>query len=110
VFSIAPGYGVNKNVPPYSIVRGPSLLRGVNLVGLRRAGFKREVIKEIKEVYTMLSAGEKTGEEVLSQVKQKYASDEIKHLVSFIENSKRGICTFGTSARNKFFDSPDWAD
>jgi len=57
----------------------------------------------------MLAAREKTREEVLLEIKDKYDSDEIKHLVSFIEGAKRGICTFETSARNKFFDSKEWA-
>ena len=41
--------GVNKDIPPYMTVRGVSHVRSVNLIGLRRAGFKREAIKEIKD-------------------------------------------------------------
>ena len=39
--------GINKDVPPYMLVRGPSVIRSVNLVGLRRAKFPRETIHKI---------------------------------------------------------------
>ena len=41
--------GINKDVPPYMLVRGPSVIRSVNLIGLRRAKFPRELIETIKE-------------------------------------------------------------
>ena len=46
--------GVNKDVPPYMAVRGPSIVHSINLVGLRRAGFKNDVIKEIKEAFMLI--------------------------------------------------------
>ena len=86
--------GVNKDVPPYMIVRGPSAIRGINLVGLRRAGFKNDVIKEIKESYRLLFKEDLSSKDAISRIKETLKSEEIKHLVSFIESSKRGICQF----------------
>ncbi len=84
--------GVNKDVPPYMLVRGPSVIRGINLVGLRRAGFSREAIREIKEAYKMLFLSGATTAEALAGIKDSLKSDEVSRLVSFIESSKRGIC------------------
>ncbi|MFH1665047.1 MAG: acyl-ACP--UDP-N-acetylglucosamine O-acyltransferase [Candidatus Omnitrophota bacterium] len=84
--------GVNKDVPPYMTVRGPSIVRGINLVGLRRAGINREAIREIKEAYKMLYVSGMPLKEALSGIKGSLRSEEIVHLVSFIEGSKRGIC------------------
>ena len=84
--------GVNKDVPPYMLVRGPSAIRGVNLVGLRRAGFSREAMKEIKESYMLLFKSGMRQEEALAVIKERFQSDEIAHLVAFVEASKRGIC------------------
>lgn len=85
--------GVNKDVPPYLLVRGPSAVRGVNLVGLRRAGFSREVIKEIKEAYRILYRSDiETQAKALEKIKSTLKSDEIKHFIGFIEGSTRGIC------------------
>jgi UDP-N-acetylglucosamine acyltransferase len=86
--------GVNKDVPPYMLVRGPSVIRGINLVGLRRAGFSREVIKEIKEAYRLLFTAGITTREAVEKIRESLSSGEIEHLASFVEASKRGICKF----------------
>ncbi len=84
--------GVNKDVPPYMIVRGPSAIRGVNVIGLKRARIAPENRKEIKEAYSVLYLSENSQEEALKKLKRDFNSEEIVHLVAFIENSKRGIC------------------
>ena len=86
--------GVNKDVPPYMLVRGPSAIRGINLVGLRRFGMPRKSIREIKEAYKMLFLSSLSQEEALESIKNNLSSDEIKILVSFIEQSKRKICKY----------------
>ncbi|MDP8298596.1 MAG: acyl-ACP--UDP-N-acetylglucosamine O-acyltransferase [Candidatus Tantalella remota] len=94
--------GVNQDVPPYMMVRGPSVIRGINLVGLRRAGFKRERIAEVKDAYGMLFLSDMPEEEAVTAIKEKYTSEEISVLVSFIESSKRGICKYRYS-REEYF-------
>ncbi len=96
--------GVNKDVPPYMIVRGPSLVRGINLVGMRRAGFKLEAVRELKEAYRILFQSDKNTSEALGEIKAVLSpSDEVSILVSFIEKSKRGICKGSTVAAKKMF-------
>ncbi|MBU0682984.1 MAG: acyl-ACP--UDP-N-acetylglucosamine O-acyltransferase [Candidatus Omnitrophota bacterium] len=84
--------GVNKDVPPYMLVRGPSTIRGINLIGLRRAGFSRESIREVKEAYKILYLSGRSKIEALELIKKTLKSPEIAHFVAFIEASKRGIC------------------
>ena len=84
--------GVNKDVPPFMLVRGPSVIRGINLVGLRRAGLKREVIREIKDAYKDLFLSEMATKDAITEIKKRASSSEIAHLIQFIEDSKRGIC------------------
>ncbi|MEE9395087.1 MAG: acyl-ACP--UDP-N-acetylglucosamine O-acyltransferase [Planctomycetota bacterium] len=43
--------GTSQDVPPYTIVTGRSQIRGLNVVGLRRAGFDLEARCAVKEVY-----------------------------------------------------------
>ena len=94
--------GVNKDVPPYMLVRGPSTIRGINLVGLRRAEFSREAIKEIKEAYRLLFVSELTTQKALEEIRKSLKSEEVKHLVSFVESSERGICKFRYSKEEYF--------
>src|SRR3989442_10273182 len=44
----------SRDVPPYSIIDWQHRLRGVNSVGLRRAGFDEQRIREIKGAYRIL--------------------------------------------------------
>jgi len=84
--------GVNKDVPPYMLIRGPSTVRAINLVGLRRAGLSRERIADIKEVFRLLYRSDFNFSQALSEIKMIKPSEEISHLIRFIEDSKRGIC------------------
>ncbi len=96
--------GVNKDVPPYMFVRGPSVVRGVNLIGLRRAGFSRETIKEIKETYKIFFLSGMSAADALAKIKHSLKSKEVANFVSFVEASKRGICTI-YSRKEDFFNA-----
>lgn len=95
--------GVNQDVPPYMLVRGPSTIRGVNLVGIRRLGMSKEAIKEIKAAYTLLFHSDLGQEEALEKIRGSFHSQEIQYLVSFIEQSKRGICKY-KNTKSKYFE------
>ncbi len=84
--------GVNKDVPPYMLLRGPSIVRSINLVGLRRAGFAREVIYKIKEAYRLLYRANLNIAQAVEDIKKLGPSRELQHLIEFIAHSKRGIC------------------
>lgn len=95
--------GVNKDVPPYMLVRGPSTVRGINLVGLRRSGMSRDAIKEIKEAFALIYKNDLVLSDAIARIKETLHSDEIKHLVSFMDGSKRGICLYRYS-REEYFE------
>jgi len=86
--------GINKDVPPYMLVRGPSVVRSVNLVGLRRAKLAREVIENIKEAYKILYSSNLNTSQAIEEMKKLKPSKEIDHLIGFVEGSKRGICKY----------------
>jgi UDP-N-acetylglucosamine acyltransferase len=86
--------GINKDVPPYMLVRGPSVIRGVNLIGLRRLKFPREVIVEIREAYKLIFMSNLNTAQAIEGIKKLKPSKELDHLVDFIQTSKRGICKY----------------
>lgn len=88
------GAMVSKDVPPYVMVVGDRAeLWGINVIGLRRRGFSKEKIKEIKTVYKKLFRSRLPLSEAISRVEQEGPhSEEIKYMLEFIKNSKRGIC------------------
>lgn len=95
--------GVNKDVPPYMIVRGPSVLRGVNLVALRRAKFPRETIHKITEAFKLLYHSDLNTTQSIEEIKKLGPSKELDHLIEFIQSSKRGICKYKYSD-TEFFE------
>lgn len=94
------GYGMvqggcrtSKDIPPYIIAgREPIAYCGLNLVGLRRRGFSNELIENIHNTYRIIYQSGKNVTEALKQVREEIPmSPEIEYIVSFIENSQRGI-------------------
>ena len=101
--SIIGGFtGVNKDVPPYMLVRGPSVVRSVNLVGLRRAKFPRELIRDIQEAYKLLYMSNLNTAQAIEGIRKLKPSKELDHLVEFIQGSKRGICKYKYSDTDYF--------
>jgi UDP-N-acetylglucosamine acyltransferase len=87
--------GLSQDVPPFMIAAGnPATVRGLNVVGLRRAGFSPESRRELKAVYRALYRSDLNVSQALDTIKrQSNLSASVLHLVRFIEGSKRGICS-----------------
>jgi len=80
-----------QDVLPFFITDGnPARVRGVNSVGLRRAGFSETERRALKEAYKLLFRSAQPVEEVLRQLEQ-VDNEHVAHLVSFIRGSKRGF-------------------
>lgn len=90
---IAAGSLIRKNVPPYiKCAREPLTYTGINAIGLRRRGWKEEVIKEIEDIYRTLYIRNKNISNALAEIEEKYPDSEHKrHIVSFIKASENGI-------------------
>ena len=95
--------GINKDVPPYMLVRGPSVVRAINLVGLRRLKVSIESIKAIKEAYRLLFMSDFNTAQAIVEIKKLKQLKEIVALTEFIEASKRGICKAKDSS-DEFFE------
>lgn len=82
-----------QDVLPFFITDGnPARLRGVNSVGLRRAGLDEEQRRALKNAYRTLFRSALPLSEALAELDD--SSDEnVKHLISFIRESKRGFTT-----------------
>ncbi len=84
---------VNLDLPPYFLYSDfNAAAKGLNLVGLRRAGFTREQIAALKSAYRLLYRSGLKLEEALARIEAEIRTEHVRHLLSFIRNSKRGIC------------------
>ena len=98
-YSFAGGVSaVTKDVIPFGSVLGsPAHLEGLNLVGLRRRGFSRETINQLRAAYRLLFADEGTFQERVADVAETYAATpEVMEIVSFIRaDANRPLCLPG---------------
>jgi UDP-N-acetylglucosamine acyltransferase len=94
-FSIIGGCSkVIQDIPPYSTCDGhPAKFYGLNTVGLKRAGFKENIRKDLKFALKLLFQSGLSISHALEEIKKQVTpSREIKHLIEFIRKSERGIC------------------
>ncbi|MDP3791365.1 MAG: acyl-ACP--UDP-N-acetylglucosamine O-acyltransferase [Candidatus Omnitrophota bacterium] len=94
--------GINMDVPPYLLVRGPSVVRGVNLIGLRRAKFGRDTIHKIMEAFKLLCKSNLNTTQAIDEIKKLGPSKELDYFMDFIRGSKRGICKYKYSDSEYF--------
>ncbi|NEX92701.1 acyl-ACP--UDP-N-acetylglucosamine O-acyltransferase [Caulobacter sp. 17J65-9] len=86
---------VTKDVIPFGSVWGNHAhLEGLNLVGLKRRGFSREAINNLRSAYRLMFAPEGTFQERLDDVARVFAaSPEVMEIVDFIRaEANRPLC------------------
>jgi UDP-N-acetylglucosamine acyltransferase len=84
---------VNSDAPPFFLYAGHDIVaRGLNLVGLKRAGYKASQVAPIKQAYRLLYRSGLKLEDALARIESEIATPETLHLVAFVRRSSRGIC------------------
>jgi len=84
---------VNLDVPPFFLYSGFNVeAKGLNLVGLKRAGFTAAQIAQLKRAYQTLYRSGLRLEAALAKIESEMADENTLHLLRFIRASKRGIC------------------
>jgi UDP-N-acetylglucosamine acyltransferase len=97
-----------QDVAPFMLCEGnPAYIRGMNAVGLKRRGFSRQAISEIKSIYKAVFRSEKNLSQALSDVAQlEISSPEAFYLLDFIKvDSPRGLTKKKMNGSNE--DSSD---
>jgi UDP-N-acetylglucosamine acyltransferase len=90
---VAGGSLVRKDIPPYvKAAREPLSYVGINSVGLRRRGFDADTIKSIQNIYRILFQMKFNNTQAIRYIEAEVeATKERDEILSFIQNSKRGI-------------------
>jgi UDP-N-acetylglucosamine acyltransferase len=86
---------VTKDVIPFGSVWGVyAHLEGLNLVGLKRRGFSREQVRDLRAAYRLLVAPEGTFQERIEDMSREFAdSPDAMEIVDFIRaDATRPIC------------------
>ncbi len=81
------------DVPPFMLVAGnKAITHGINIRGLRRRGFEKDTIAELKRAYrTIYRSGHTMAHALTELAAQEWHSPEVDQLKQFIESSTRGV-------------------
>ena len=81
----------SRDIPPFCIMDGTHTLRGINVVGLRRVGFKAAQIRALREVFLALFGKRQNLKLALERIASEKMIPEVQEMVEFIRASKRGV-------------------
>ena len=89
-----------QDVPPFVIATGdPSTARGVNVIGMRRAGIGAEGRRQVRAAFRILYRSGMAPGAATARIKKELGEHPlVARLVEFIEGSRRGIVRAGWDA------------
>lgn len=86
---------VDKDIPPFMIGRSHHLglrLYGVNITGLRRQGYNRIMIQNVKRIFNIWQDKNLSSREALNAIVRKHSDDKLgKQFLHFIQSSQCNI-------------------
>jgi len=84
---------ITQDVPPYILAaHNPAIFTGLNVIGLRRRGFKAEDIQILKEAYKYLYDMSLNVSQAVKVIESKFGSNNyVQKILNFLSGSKRGI-------------------
>jgi len=85
---------VVQDVPPYMIAEGhPAVTRTINKIGLERRGVSAETQNALRRAYKLLFREGLSLTDATARIESDLpASEELKHLLTFVRASERGLC------------------
>lgn len=85
--------GTSLDMPPYTMMAGINEVGGMNLVGIKRAGFSTDERKEIKEVYKLIYRSQLNLKQALEEIDKQDWGKTAKRMIDFVKTgTNKGIC------------------
>jgi UDP-N-acetylglucosamine acyltransferase len=89
------GSAISKDLPPFTVARGGNGICGLNVIGLRRAGYSAAERLELKKLYHALFRNGRNLGEAVTAAHKEFSSPAAKVMLEFIAAAKRGVCSTG---------------
>ena len=86
------GAAVSKDLPPFTVARGDNAICGLNVVGLRRAGYSPTERLELKRLYHALFRSGKIFQEAVAAARENFSSPGARVMLEFLAMATRGVC------------------
>jgi UDP-N-acetylglucosamine acyltransferase len=88
--------GLRQDAPPFMLTNGPApaLVYGLNRVGLARASLSVDARRELKQAFRILYRSGLNTTQAIARIRAELEClPETRELLTFIENSRRGVCS-----------------
>jgi UDP-N-acetylglucosamine acyltransferase len=91
----------SRDVPPFCIMDLTHTLRGINIVGLRRAGLSNPSIRALRNAFGLLFGTRRNLKNAIAELETAgELAPEVVELIAFIRQSKRGVAFGPKESRN----------
>jgi UDP-N-acetylglucosamine acyltransferase len=87
------GSAISQDLPPFTVAQRGNEICGLNVIGLRRAGFAAEQRLELKRLYHALFRSGKNMSVAIKEAQKTFTSPAAKVLLDFVAGAKRGVCS-----------------
>ncbi len=87
------GSAISQDLPPFTVAQRDNEICGLNVIGLRRAGFAAEQRLELKRIYRKLFRSGKNLRAAIEEAQKTFTSPVAKTLLDFVAEAKRGVCS-----------------
>jgi UDP-N-acetylglucosamine acyltransferase len=87
------GSAISQDLPPFTIAHRVNEICGLNVIGLRRAGFTAEQRLELKRLYRALFRSGKNLRAAVAAARTGFTSLAAKKMLDFVAGTQRGVCS-----------------
>jgi UDP-N-acetylglucosamine acyltransferase len=87
--------GIGLDLPPFCIATEVNTICGLNIIGLRRAGFSAEDRLELKRLYHALFRSGHSFRAAVAAARDEFHSAGARTMLDFLAATKRGVCSDG---------------
>ncbi len=87
------GSAISKDLPPFCVALRENKICGLNVVGLRRAGFTSGQRLELKRLYRLLFRAGKNFRAAVAEAQAQFSDPAAKMFLEFVGAAKRGVCS-----------------
>jgi UDP-N-acetylglucosamine acyltransferase len=93
---------VTQDIPPFCTADGnPARARGLNIVGLQRAGFSRDQMRALRGAFRKIYRSGLNNAQAIDELRAGELSPEAAVFVDFVAATKRGIIPGGKASADE---------
>ena len=82
----------SRDIPPFCIMDLTHTLRGINVIGMRRAGYSAPSIRALRNAFNVLFGSRRNLKNALAELEGgENPTQEVAEMIAFIRQSKRGV-------------------